>query len=76
VKTRPVHTEPTEAILSAIATDRGLTLTRDQLLAALEMHARFRGELDHLRAVQFEYLPPYIEPATALQWIENGGRLP
>lgn len=69
-------TKPTAEIFEAIAADRGLQIERERLLAALEMHAKFRHELDRLRAVKLEFLPPYIEPATALQWIENGGRLP
>jgi hypothetical protein len=68
--------EPTLATLRAIAADRGIELDDSQLEAARTMHAKFRGELDRLRAVRLDYLPPYIEPATALQWIENGGRLP
>lgn len=70
-----VGEQPTLETLRAIAADRGIELDDLQLEAARKMHAKFRGELDQLRAVRLEYLPPYIEPATALQWIENGGRL-
>jgi hypothetical protein len=38
------------------------------------MHLRYRAELDRLRSVRLRYLPPYVEPATALAWIERGGR--
>lgn len=69
-------TEPTVEILRAIAVDRRLELTSERLAAALEMHAKFRPKLDRLRAVRLDYVPSYIEPATALQWIQNGGRLP
>jgi hypothetical protein len=67
---------PAMATLRAIAEDRGINLDDQQLVAARAMHVKFRGELEKLRAVRLEYLPPYIEPANALQWIENGGRLP
>jgi hypothetical protein len=74
--TRAVKTEPTMEILEAIAADRGLDLDRERIEAALEMHAKFRHELDLLRSVDLSPLPPYIQPETALRWIENGGRLP
>jgi hypothetical protein len=70
------RTQPTIEMFRAIAADRGLELPPDQLEAALDMHAKFRSELDRLRAVRLDYVPDYIEPATALQWIQNGGRLP
>jgi hypothetical protein len=38
------------------------------------MHVRFRHELELLRSVRLEFLPPYVQPETALRWIENGGR--
>jgi len=69
-------TEPTEETLRAMAADRGLEIEPERLQAALAMHVKFRHELDQLRSVRLEFLPPYIEPATAVQWIENGGRLP
>ena len=69
-------THPTVDILRAIAADRGLEIPLDRLQLALEMHVKFRPELDRLRNVPLDYIPSYIEPATALQWIENGGRLP
>jgi hypothetical protein len=69
-------TEPTVDILRAIAADRGLDIPVERLHLALEMHAKFRPELDRLRKVRLGYVPGYIEPATALQWIENGGHLP
>ena len=74
--TRSVRTEPTIEVLEAISADRGIRLDRERLEAALEMHAKFRHELDTLRSVDLSPLPPYIQPETALRWIENGGRLP
>jgi hypothetical protein len=69
-------TQPTIEILQAIAADRGLDIPADRIQLALDMHAKFRPELDRLRRVRLPYVPTYVEPATALQWIENGGRLP
>jgi hypothetical protein len=73
--TKP-ETAPTVEILEAIAADRGLELDRERIEIALEMHAKFRHELDSLRGVELSSLPPYIQPETALRWIENGGQLP
>jgi hypothetical protein len=70
------NTIPTIEFLEAFAADRGLQIDRHRLEAALEMHAKFRPELDQLRAVELSSLPPYIQPETAIRWIENGGRLP
>ena len=67
-------TKPTLETLTAIAQDRGLELDRERLELALEMHVKFRHELDQLRAVYLSPLPPYIQPETAQRWIENGGR--
>jgi hypothetical protein len=70
------HTTPNIEIFEALAADRGLTISRERIEAALEMHAKFRHELDLLRSVELSPLPPYIQPETALRWIENGGRTP
>ena len=69
-------THPTVEILQAMAADRGLQIPVDRIQLALEMHAKFRPELDRLRKVRLGYVPTYIEPATALQWIQSGGHLP
>ena len=66
--------KPTRELLAAIADDRELVLSAAELEAAREMHIRFRVELERLRNVPLPYLPPYIEPATAIAWIERGGR--
>jgi hypothetical protein len=65
---------PTEQLFAEIAADRGLPLTPQRIEAARAMHVRFRHELELLRSVRLEFLPPYIEPQTAVRWIENGGR--
>jgi hypothetical protein len=66
---------PTEDFFAAVAADRGLNLSSATVHTAVAMHAKFRHELDTLRAVRLAFLPPYIEPETALRWIENGGHL-
>lgn len=68
--------QPTINTLRAIAADRGLAIPQERLEPAVTMHAKFRSELERLRAVRLDFVPSYIEPATALQWIQNGGRLP
>jgi hypothetical protein len=63
-------------LLRAFADDLGLPYSDEELAAACAMQARYRSELERLRAVRLQYLPPYVEPATALAWIERGGRSP
>lgn len=65
---------PTEELFAEISADRGLKLSPERLATARAMHVKFRHELENLRAVRLEFLPPYIEPQTAVRWIENGGR--
>jgi len=66
-------TMPTEEVFAALAADRGLDLSHERLETARAMHVRFRSELELLRSTRLEFLPPYIEPQTAVRWIENGG---
>jgi hypothetical protein len=60
--------------MEAIATERDLKLPAERLAEAREFLVRYHAELDALRAVGLEFLPPYVEPQTAMRWIENGGR--
>jgi hypothetical protein len=69
-----VSERPRRELLEALADDRELVLTEEELDAAWEMHLRFRSELERLRSVSLAYLPPYVEPGTAAAWIERGGR--
>lgn len=64
---------PTAEIFAALAADRGLELSPERLETARAMHVRFRHELELLRSTHLEFLPPYIEPQTAVRWIEKGG---
>lgn len=66
--------EPTEAAFRAILTSQGLTLSDERLAQAVVTHDAMRQDLLALRAVPLSFLEPVIEPGTALQWIEQGGR--
>lgn len=65
---------PNRELIEAIATERHLKLSAEQLAEARDFLVRYGAELNALRAVELKFLPPYIEPQTALRWIENGGR--
>jgi hypothetical protein len=65
---------PTEVLLTAIVLDRHLSLSPDSLRLARSFLARFRQQVEQVRSVELAFLPPYIEPQTAVRWIENGGR--
>jgi hypothetical protein len=65
---------PAEDLLAAIVLDRNLSLSPERLGLARDFLTRFRKELDQVRSVELAFLPPYIEPETAVRWIENGGR--
>jgi hypothetical protein len=58
----------------AILANQGLTLTDERLAQAVARHAAMRTDLEALRAVPLSFLDPVLEPGTALQWIEQGGR--
>ena len=66
---------PTARTLQAMADDLGIELPAERMDLAVEEHARLRPELERLRAIPLSYLD-LIEPATAVDWIVNGGRLP
>jgi hypothetical protein len=67
---REIPPELLEPLLSQIA----LPVENDRLLEALQLHARTHDALMLVRAIRFPYTPTYVEPLTALRWIENGGR--
>lgn len=66
---------PSRQRFEAIAADLGITLSDAHLDAAVDDHARLRPQIERLREVPLSYLD-LIEPATAVQWIAGGGRLP
>jgi hypothetical protein len=63
---------PRRELLEEIARDRQLHFTPEQIDAAHTMLSRYRPELARLRSLEFDYLNP-VEPAHALQWIQEGG---
>jgi hypothetical protein len=66
---------PSRPRFEAIAADFGITLPDAHLDAAVEDHARLRPQVERLREAPLSYLD-LVEPATAIQWIAEGGRLP
>lgn len=72
----PRPTTPTMEIFAAILSDRGLQMAPGRLTDALDMQMRFRPALDQMRTAPLSPLSPYIQPETAMRWIENGGALP
>lgn len=72
----PRSTTPTIEIFAAILTDRGLQMAPGRLEDVVDMQMRFRPALDQMRSVPLSPLPPYIQPETAMRWIEYGGVLP
>lgn len=67
-------TEPTDAAFRAMLAHQGLTLSEERLAQAVASHDGMRVDLTALRQVPLSFLDPVLEPGTALQWIEQGGR--
>lgn len=65
-----VAPETVEPLLNEIA----LPVGPARLAKALELHARSHDILMRVRSIPLQYSPTYVEPLTALRWIENGGR--
>ena len=61
---------PLEAMLAV----QGLSLEPERLEAALAVHTALQPALEQLRSLPMSFLEPVVEPASALTWIENGGR--
>jgi hypothetical protein len=66
--------KPTLETLSLIAIDRDLDIPPEQIEAVVNGLRGMRPKLQMLRAIPLSYLPPVVEPATALAWIRRGGR--
>jgi len=62
--------------LRRVLIDRGLSLPQKNLESAAATHEKLRHEFEKLNSVELRFLPPYIEPATAIQWIESYQELP
>lgn len=63
--------EETAEYLRRVLDDRGLSLPEKNLDAAAATHDKLQHEFEKLNSVELRFLPPYIEPATALRWIES-----
>ena len=61
---------PFEAMLAV----QGLSLEPERLEAAIAVHTALQPSLERLRSLPMSFLEPVVEPASALAWIENGGR--
>ncbi|HXV94621.1 MAG TPA: MFS transporter [Pseudonocardia sp.] len=59
---------------AVLAANLDITLTPERLAQAHAGHARFRPDLERLRALPLPFVEPVTEPATSLAWIANGGR--
>ena len=60
-------------LLIAILAERGITLPEEDVKSAAATHEELRDHLEKLRSIDLRFLPPYIEPASALRWIESYG---
>ncbi len=60
-------------LLQAILEERGISIPEENVRSAAATADKLRGEFEKLRSVELEFLPPYFEPATAVQWIESYG---
>lgn len=63
--------EETVEFLRRILEDRRLSLPEKNLEAAAATHDKLQHEFDKLNSVELRFLPPYIEPATAVRWVES-----
>lgn len=53
--------------------DQGIEFEPVRRAMAEEIYAGLRPGVEALRRVHLSFLDPVIEPASAAQWIENGG---
>ncbi|MCX4093875.1 MFS transporter [Nocardia sp. alder85J] len=59
---------------AVLATNSDITLTPERFAQAYATHVRYRAELERLRAIPLPFVETVSEPATALAWIEDGGK--
>jgi hypothetical protein len=59
--------------VQALAAEIAIPVEPDRLQAALSAHARTHDALMRVRSIPLQYSPTYVEPLTALRWIERGG---
>lgn len=67
-------TVPTPETIAVLADNQGLSLSPERLDQAAANHAGLRSRLLRLRALPLSFLEPVVEPATAIRWIQRGGR--
>jgi hypothetical protein len=63
----------TPAVLRVLADNQGITIPEGRLIQAAEGYATLSAKIAELRSIPLSFLTDVIEPATANQWIENGG---
>ncbi len=66
--------EPTIETFRALLGNEGFEMSDVRLAQAVETHRAQRPDIEALRAHPLSFLEPVLEPATALSWIERGGR--
>lgn len=59
--------------LDVLAAEIAIPVSPERLAAALSSHAKTHAALMRVRAIPLQYSPTYVEPLTALRWIERGG---
>jgi hypothetical protein len=65
---------PTPEVLQVFADYQGVTLPPARVAEAAAGYATLHDQIVAMRAIPFSFLESVIEPATALQWLEEGGR--
>jgi len=60
-------------VLGLVAAERGLDIDAKRLQQAVAVHERIGKRLRDLRSIRLSYVGEVIEPATAQQWVRNGG---
>jgi hypothetical protein len=68
-----VRPAPPPDLLAPLIDEVALPVSVERLQAAVAQHARTHDTLMKLRQIKLQYSPSYIEPLTALRWVENGG---
>jgi hypothetical protein len=63
-----------ERDLETFVNEIALPVGPGRLATALSLHAKSHDILMRVRSIPLQYTPTYVEPLTALRWIENGGR--
>lgn len=72
--TAATEVELPDDYVKALAAQIAIPVSADALRAALSSHARMQDALMRVRSIPLQYSPTYVEPLTALRWIERGGR--